>query len=59
MKIPFFVVVRAAGSGNHKAVSRVVRSQSRDVIEEKLKRLQPDIEIIMVIPVCQINEMCQ
>lgn len=59
MKIPFFVVIRAAGTGNHKAVSSVVRSLSRDVIEEKLKRLHPDIEIITIIAVCQINEMCK
>lgn len=58
VNINFFVVIRASGAGDHKVVSRVIRSQSREVIEAKLKRCS-DVEIITIIPVCQINEMCQ
>lgn len=58
MKIPFFVTIRACGAGEWKAVSSVVHSQSRESIEAKLKR-RSDIEIITIIAVCQINEMCK
>jgi hypothetical protein len=56
MKINFFVTIRAHGAV--RAVSSVIRSQSKATLEQKLQKYS-DIEVISIVPVCQINEMCK
>jgi hypothetical protein len=56
MKIPFFVTIRA---GVGKSISAVIKSTSRESLEQKIKRQSSEIEIITIIPVCQVQEMCK